>query len=297
MQIRKLSNVVAVAAVLATSPTRVLAWGDQAHRIICAIAMREMSESSRREVNRLIAMDEEFSNFAESCVWADHLRDKARRRGGPDARAHEHYINVARTTTKIRTDTCTLADECLFSALKSDEKILSDRRASDADRLAALKFLGHWIGDIHQPFHVSYADDRGGNSIDTKGECSSNLHAAWDQCLVHKRFRVGDAGKIAQKLASGITDEQRRQWTAVPPASWADESYQIVTSPAVKYCVEHNGTCRYSARELELSPHKTHKIVAIGPDYIETYGPVVEVRLQQAGERLANVLDRLLGSH
>jgi hypothetical protein len=44
-----------------------------------------------------------------------------------------------------------------------------DRNASDADKLASLKFLGHWVGDVHQPLHVSFADDRGGNEIEITG--------------------------------------------------------------------------------------------------------------------------------
>jgi hypothetical protein len=51
------------------------------------------------------------------------------------------------------------------TAIKKDFDILSSNDASQAQKLASLKFLGHWVGDIHQPLHVSFEDDRGGNSV------------------------------------------------------------------------------------------------------------------------------------
>jgi hypothetical protein len=42
------------------------------------------------------------------------------------------------------------------------------------------------VGDVHQPLHVSFEDDRGGNNITVVGECQGKLHAAWDSCLVVK---------------------------------------------------------------------------------------------------------------
>jgi S1/P1 Nuclease len=48
-------------------------------------------------------------------------------------------------------------------------------------RLIVLKSVGHWVGDIHQPLHVSFVDDRGGNNIRVSGQCAGNLHATWDE--------------------------------------------------------------------------------------------------------------------
>src|SRR5262249_13692747 len=70
------------------------------------------------------------------------------------------------------------------SAIAKDFAVLSSSAASDADKAASLKFLGHWVGDVHQPLHVSFEDDRGGNEINVVGDCRGNLHSAWDTCLV-----------------------------------------------------------------------------------------------------------------
>ena len=72
-----------------------------------------------------------------------------------------------------------------MTAIKRDFEVLSSN-ASQAQKLASLKFLGHWVGDVYQPLHVSFEDDRGGNSVLVTGLCGANLHSAWDTCLVLK---------------------------------------------------------------------------------------------------------------
>ena len=95
--------------------------------------------------------------------------------------------------------------------------------ASQAQKLASLKFLGHWVGDIHQPLHVSFEDDRGGNGVLVTGECgASNLHAAWDTCLVVKA--VGEnTGEAATDLLKSISPAKMESWTSTKPMDWANE--------------------------------------------------------------------------
>ena len=94
-----------------------------------------------------------------------------------------------------------------MSAIAKDFAVLSSKTATDEQKAASLKFLGHWVGDVHQPLHVSFADDRGGNEINTVGDCRGNLHSAWDTCLVVEALgdNVQDA---AAKLLAAVTPEQ-----------------------------------------------------------------------------------------
>ena len=100
----------------------------------------------------------------------------------------------------------------------------------DAAKLASLKFLGHWIGDIHQPLHVSFADDRGGNFIRESGPCVNSLHTVWDTCIIEKKLGT-DPQTIAQDLLDGLPDSDRAAWVAVPIAGWADESFHVGYPP------------------------------------------------------------------
>ena len=180
-------------------PSLAQAWGGTAHRTICQIAFDELTTTASTEVERLINLDTGFTTFADSCTFADAL---------PRKRPPDHFINVPRNTLAIATDDCPMANTCLFTAIESDAAILEDTNNSDADRLLALKLLGHWVGNIHQPLHVSYQDDRGGNDINENGgPCSNNLHSTWDSCILQERSG-NDFTTIAPVLEAEITDHE-----------------------------------------------------------------------------------------
>src|SRR5262245_45147476 len=98
--------------------------------------------------------------------------------------------------------------------------VLASPTAGEVPRLMALKFLGHFTGDIHQPLHMSFEGDLGGNQVNVSGLCSRNLHSAWDTCLVGKA--VGpDPLSAAFALEAEITDADRAAWVATGPIVWA----------------------------------------------------------------------------
>lgn len=260
------------------------AWGQTAHEVICEIAFHEMTDNARAEVKRLIALDSEFSTFAASCHWADT----------PRKRATEHYVNIPRHFTEIRTPRCLMVPKCVLSAIDSDAAILADPNASDQAKLQALKFLGHWVGDVHQPMHVSFKDDRGGNRIGEQGPCSGSLHAAWDTCIVERRLGM-DARAIANTLRAEITDQGRADWIGSEPMNWADESYRIVISPEVEYCVMEQGECRYEAGNPNWDDGEAEKRVVVDDAYLDRHIPTARDRLKRAGARLGQMLSQVLG--
>jgi hypothetical protein len=92
-------------------------------------------------------------------------------------RAAEHFLNLPRDSKGLTSDECPLAGACVLTAILYDFKILQAKENTDASKLVALKSLGHWVGDIHQPLHVSFLDDKGGNTIRTtvSGKSSRGL--------------------------------------------------------------------------------------------------------------------------
>jgi len=108
-----------------------------------------------------------------------------------------------------------------------------------SDQLRLLKSLGHWVGHVYQPLHVSFDDDRGGNLVAIEGACRLNLHATWDNCIIEKKIGR-DYADIADKLRADITDEDRARW--IPPiiytaavVAWANESSAVAETPDVQY--------------------------------------------------------------
>jgi hypothetical protein len=176
-----------------------------------------------------------------------------------------------------------VAVECVVSAIAADLAVVSSKTATKAEKSQSLKFLGHWVGDVHQPLHVSFKDDRGGNEIPVSGECDKDMHSTWDTCLVEAA--VGkDAEAAAAELMNSITQPQIQDWTKSDPKQWANESFKITESLKTKYCEMHGGSCT-----------KPSGTVKIPQAYVDANVPIVSERLQQAGIRLAHLLDKALG--
>ena len=268
---------------LALSANSVLAWGDTAHRIICEIAFKELNSQARAEVKRLIRLDPVFFTFSGSCIWPDHPRKRSR----------EHFVNLPRSATQLENDSCPLVDKCVVMAIEVDLQIVADAGATDASKLDALKFLGHWVGDIHQPLHVSFRDDRGGNSIKVSGPCSRNLHAVWDGCIIETKLGT-DIRNIATDLRGAVTPADRVQWNSTGSKTWANESFRITTSKATGYCVKKADACWYATDNNKLDRNEEKRMLVVDDAYIEKQLPTIKERLTQAGIRLGHLLNHAL---
>jgi len=272
-----------LALLAAVLPICAFGWGETGHRVVCQIAFDELHDKARTEVERLLSVDPAFESFADSCLFADT----------PERiRTYEHFMNVPRTAAAITADGCPLAEDCVLTAIPHDLSVLADPESSDAEKLIALKLLGHWVGDIHQPMHVSYQDDRGGNYIDVDLDVpDANLHGVWDYSIVAANLGENYA-RIATDLRAAITDWQRVSWLGGSPVEWANESYQITIASSVGYCARKQGACWYSRDRMYLQQDEPRRRMAIPDAYLNKHGPIVRQRLQQAGLRLSELLNR-----
>jgi hypothetical protein len=253
--------------------TSASAWGDTGHKIVCEIAYRLAQPDTRAAIRKLIRSDSEFDTFSESCVFPDH----------PRKRASEHFVNLPRDSKGLTSDSCPTAPKCALTAILNDSKVIASKTEKKADKLIALKFLGHWVGDIHQPLHVSFEDDRGGNDINVVGECTTNLHSAWDNCILEAA--VGsDVSDAADQLIDAITPEMITKWNASEPRDWANESFALAERAKTGYCAIHGKSC-----------DKPDGDVTINAAYLQTNKPIVKEQLQKAGVRLGKLLDTAFG--
>ena len=266
-------------------PAPAHAWGEVGHTAICQIAFEELTDTAREQVERLLKLDERYDTFAASCNWPDR----------PRKRAIEHFVNVPRSAGGLVTgDPCPLASKCVVTAIDVDAGVLSDANATDEQRLDALKFLGHWVGDIHQPMHVGFRDDRGGNRIGERGTSCSSLHSVWDTCILTKGMS-DDAMQNAARLGDEIAASQPAGWTDSDPLDWANESFAIAITASVGYCLARPDACWYSSHNKQLDSGEPERTVVVDEDYIATHLATVQMRLKQAGVRLAALLNDLLG--
>jgi len=197
-----------------------------------------------------------------------------------------------------------LDKRCLFSALRDDEAVLRSR-VNDRFKLKALKYFSHWVGDIHQPFHVSFEDDRGGNQIylTKDSACKKNLHSVWDRCIVDHVFTqmalnprsVKSRQEFATRLHQQITKAQKQNWIKNShPVNWANESLTVVRKPATKYCYLKGDTCQYtqsSKYHIYRGKNKNSRHIKVSDSYLNSVQEVKLQRIQQAGIRLAAKLN------
>jgi hypothetical protein len=270
---RKLQFLVALFAALGIGVGPACAWGDDGHKVVCEIAIGQVKPSTRSAIAELIRADGEFGTFSDACTWPDH----------PTRRAPEHFVNLSRDATSL-TDECGVSSPCVVTAIAKDFAILSDKAAPQAQRAESLKFLAHWVGDVHQPLHVAFEDDRGGNDIAVMGECSGSLHLAWDVCLVSAAVG-GNVKNAAAELASSIAAAQAQKWKRTDPRQWADESFRIAESAGTGYCVQQGNNCQRPIGG-----------VRVDQAYLDANVPIVKEQLQKAGIRLADLLDRALAN-
>jgi hypothetical protein len=273
--------VTAAVAVLAAAGS-VWAWGDVGHKVVCEIAFHELTDHARAEVVRLIKKDTEFKAFSDSCVWPDH----------PKQRETEHYINVPRDFRAFVADQCPGRSRCLFSAIRSDLEVLTTPGRSDQARLGSLKFLGHWIGDLHQPLHVSFADDRGGTRIvEGDGACAGDLHGVWDWCIIEQTMGR-NARTIARHLGETITDADRMAAQSGHAQDWATESLAVARQASVLYCVQNGNACDYAAGRPTYRPGSRERMVKVDAAYLKAHRAAVGEQLKRGGVRLAALLNR-----
>jgi hypothetical protein len=167
-------------------------------------------------------------------------------------------------------------------------------------RAVALIYLGHFVGDIHQPLHNSFADDRGGNSIATTGQCTGSLHAAWDTCiLVHRVFGniaeplSGSIQSVAASWSDGVTASQRAEWLSAPPWQWSKESFAVTIAASTRYCVMVGTNCQYDSGRPAFDG-SSPRSVAVDAAYQTQAMPIIQQRITQAGIRLGHLINLAL---
>jgi hypothetical protein len=260
---KKSTPLVRLAAALAlalSATTAAQAWGGDGHRLVAALAAQQLSPQARAAVQRLLAL-EPGATLESIATWADEQR--------APATAPWHYVNFPRDPgddSYVAERDCK-GGNCVVAAIAQQEAILRSASASDAERLRALKYLVHFVGDVHQPLHAGYGDDRGGNSYQVQfmGR-GSNLHSVWDSGLI--RNWPGGIETLRATLlgapvpAIGSSD----------PAAWAEESIRIVERTPGFYPDGH----------------------VLPEDYAVKMDAVVLQRLELAGARLAAALNAVL---
>jgi len=190
-----------------------------------------------------------------------------------------HYVDMPRGAANYSASDCGKC--CVVGAIQNYTKILTKEASNpfmcDFDASAepcALEFLVHYVGDIHQPLHVGYADDEGGNKVSvTFFGTRSNLHKVWDDDIILRWHKdVDSAVTELQAYINNNPDVVQEYVSYTNPIEWADESWAFTTS------VVYVG------------------IPTLGETYYDSNLPIIQQRLVAAGVRLGNLFNNVLSS-
>lgn len=249
------------------------AFGSVGHQQLCQLAYQLVRPETRLQIDLLMQQaptaDETSQppSFAAACSWPDDARNDPQ---FSFSKMH-HFINVAREARLIRRGDCA-PQGCLFSALEHHAALLKQSQVPTRQRAEALLFFSHFVGDLHQPLHVSYADDQGGNKTAVYYfKQPNNLHGIWDRALLQSLGYPKKAEELLNKIRA-VPHQKLSSWRQGDALIWAQQS---LDQTRVIYRHYQPGML-FSTAELARD------------------GPVVEQRLLQAGIRLAWLLDQLL---
>lgn len=280
------------------------ALGKLGHQLVCQLAYEELSSQEqvklqllltklpnreKQRINRYLYQKPSTNiSYKEACTWADAIKKERKY----DQYKAWHYLNVPRDTKTLASRPC--MNNCITQAIKQHETQFK-KSHSTTEKIQALLFLGHWYGDIHQPFHIGFTSDRGGNkskaqlaSTSAKAQKCTNLHWIWDECLLYLDNKLSYE-KLWQKhylalkqIKAATSPKDINSWQLASINQMAQESFDLVTHSDMLYCVRKEDKCQpLNKRQLTSN-------------YQKQWQPVLYERLLQAAVRLGYKLNQLL---
>lgn len=247
------------------------AWGWDGHKLICALAARQLTAEARSLVDQLLEDGAGLKggkvNFPESCIWADEVKHSTRK----DTYEH-HFINVPDDAKTVELARDCEAVNCIAVGVQRALIYLTREPAGRRDverRAAALRYLGHYIGDLHQPLHIGNAKDWGGNKIRVQWfNKGSNLHALWDYEMLNT-IGITYPDSIEFLASVSVTSDERDM------LAWMNESLALGRSHA--YANMQGGLIQSGD--------------SLGNDYLNRSKPIMLERMSLAAFRLATLLN------
>lgn len=293
MQLSRFRHTVLSAGIalgLVASSTQALAWGREGHAAVAALAWKYLSPSVQQKVTALLQQDKDTltpPDLMSRASWADAWRAANHPETGM-----WHFVDIELDHPDIaqacynfpeqgQTASTGPAKDCVVNKISAFEKELADPAAPAAERILALKYIVHFVGDLHQPLHSADNHDKGGNCVRIAlgGPRTSNLHSYWDTQVVSELSPSAD--KLADSLFEGISSTDKQTWQQGTPSDWAQESFALARDYAYRLPV-HPGC------DPDSAP------ITLPEGYDAAAQSVVRQQLMKAGVRLAFILNTSL---
>jgi len=275
---------------LATRPIPPLGWGRVGHELVGALAQALLNSNANEMCQNLLPL--EGGSLEAVAPWADDVRRLPEYAWS----APLHFINTpAWKCDYVRSRDCTSESGedmmCVDGAIQNYTSRVNDTSIGSDQQAEALKFLVHFVGDIHQPLHCGFTEDEGGNLILgyflTR---QANLHQIWDTMMIVKRIK-DDFGDDQDAFESYLLGKIHGDWAAEAKA-WV----QCSSSAPYDACSAEWGqdsvldACKYSYVESDGTTRIDEGFL-LEEDYYYRNMPLIEKLLAKAAVRLGHVLN------
>src|SRR5688572_19197791 len=267
-------------------PTRASAWWEYGHEEVAAAAFLEVKPATRLAIRRLLRHEAALETpgcplgtIEEASVWPDCIKTLGERFSYAFP---WHYQNIDICKPFDQESACRDGN-CVSAQIERNAKLLGDSKVPARERLMALAFLVHFVGDLHQPLHAGDRGDRGGNDVKASyGVIAgrTNLHSIWDGYLPERSVSTppGDAAGVLSELAPGDREAMRQGSVT----DWARESWQ--TAREFAYGSLMDDPCGPMPTERPVVDEATTQRLI----------PILRRQVARGGIRLARLLDEAL---
>ena len=210
-------------------------------------------------------------HLADVALWADDIKLEQR----PETRPW-HYVGIPDASPAFDDKRDCPGRACVVDKISDFAAVLRDRRATRTQRTEALKFLVHFVADLHQPLHCDNKRDHGGHDIAVRypGLEGADFHVVWDTGVVQTDMGSRDLGDYVSNLDPQAIANWAA-WRGGTPEDWANDAHRIAQRI---YAELGDGP-----RPLNLTD-----------EYGRKYASIVEGQLERAGVRLATTLNAAL---
>jgi hypothetical protein len=272
-----------LAAVIGLLPaTPAAAYWEYGHETIAAIAYRNVAPKTRAAIDRMLARQSlvetpscPMRTIEEASVWADCIKQL----GPRFSYAYNwHYQNVNVCKPFDVKGNCPDGN-CVSAQIERDAKLLKDKTVPLRERIQALAFLVHFVGDLHQPLHAGDRGDLGGNRARAAYGIyvteRLNLHTIWDGLLAERAIST------APSLVHAYPAADRVAMSAGTVEDWSRESWQAAKDFA--YGAAYGDPCGPVPERAQLTDATIEKLI-----------DPLRQQVTRGGLRLARLLDESL---
>jgi hypothetical protein len=276
-------------------------WGTEGHEIVAELAERLILPSTKQALQPFLA--------GKSLYQVSTLPDDFDHTTHGAWSFTNHFCNLAADASRWEPNSCPLPRSCVVRAIanysrlfmnqyhqeQEEGKVVECSLTNKDEEPCPLSFLVHYVGDIHQPLHVGYGLDEGGNLKKVRffGH-KTDLHTVWDSLLIRKHLNGQHWMHLVAELEAVVAENPQQVIdfaTRLNARAWADESFALTRSEVYRF--DNVGDGRTKEDVLRIG----EEVVAeeeLAEWYFERNIKVVQARLIAAGVRLAALLDSIL---